>query len=47
MTTTQIKGMLRFHKSTYKAYKASGNKAMARQAREKMLEMYLLLRGSR
>lgn len=47
MTTSQIKGMLRFHKSAYKAYKASGQKSMATQARSKMIEMYLQLRKVR
>jgi hypothetical protein len=47
MTTTQIKGMLRFHRSAYKAYKASGQKERAEQARAKMIEMYLMLRKAR
>lgn len=47
MTTSQIKGMLRFHKSAYKAYKASGQKENARQARSKMIETYLQLRKVR
>lgn len=47
MTTSQIKGMLKFHKSTYKAYKQAGKKLMAHQARVKMIEMYLQLRKVR
>lgn len=47
MTISQIKGMLRFHKSAYRAYKASGQKVNAQQARSKMIEMYLQLRKAR
>ena len=47
MTTKQIAGMLRFHKSAYRAYKASGQKLMAHQSRVKMIEMYLKLRATR
>jgi len=47
MTTAQIKGMLRFHKSAYKAYKASGQSKQASQSRSKMIEMYLQLRKAR
>ena len=47
MSTSQIKGMLKFHRSAYKAYKQAGRKIMAHQARVKMIEMYLQLRKSR
>jgi len=47
MTTNQIKGMLRFHKSAYKAYKASNQQKQAEQARAKMIELYLQLRATR
>lgn len=47
MTTSQLKGMLRFHKSAYRAYKNSGQKEMARQARERMIATYLQLRATR
>jgi hypothetical protein len=47
MTTAQNKGMLRFHKSAYKAYRANNQTAKAEQARAKMLETYLQLRASR
>jgi hypothetical protein len=47
MTISQIKGMLRFHKSAYKAYKASGQTDMEKQSRIKMIEMYLKLRSTR
>lgn len=44
---SQLKGMLRFHKSAYKAYKSTGNKSMATQARRIMIETYLKIRGMR
>ena len=47
MTTSQIKGMMNFHRKAYKAYKAVGNTANAEQARAKMIELYLQLRASR
>lgn len=47
MNTTQLKGMLRFHKSAYKAYKASGQAANAEQARARMIATYLQLRNAR
>jgi len=47
MSISQIKGMLRFHKSAYRAYKASGQKENARQSRVKMIETYLQLRSTR
>jgi len=47
MTISQIKGMLRFHKAAYKAYKASGQTENANKARSKMIETYLLLRKAR
>ena len=47
MTISQIKGILRFHKSAYKAYKASNQPAQAEQARKKMIEFYLRLRAVR
>lgn len=47
MSKSQIQGMLRFHKASYKAYKASGQTENAKQARAKMVEMYLQLRKAR
>jgi hypothetical protein len=47
MTKKQIKGMLRFHKAAYKAYKTSGQTEKASQARIRMLETYLQLRARR
>jgi len=47
MTISQIKGLLRFHKSAYRAYKASGQTENANKARAKMIELYLLLRKTR
>jgi len=47
MTTSQIKGMMNFHRKAYKAYKAVGKTANAEQARAKMIELYLQLRASR
>ena len=47
MTLTQIKGMLRFHKSAYKAFKARNQTDNAKQARSHMITMYLMLRATR
>jgi len=47
MTTKQMQGMLKFHKSAYQAYKASGQKLMAHQARKRMIDLYLQLRAIR
>jgi len=47
MTISQIKGMLRLHKATYKAYKATGQTENAKQARAHMIAMYLKLRAVR
>ena len=47
MTTKQMQGMLKFHKSAYKAYKASGQKVMAHNARKHMIALYLQLRTMR
>lgn len=47
MNNSQTRGMLKFHKGAYKAYKQAGKKIMAHQARVKMIEMYLILRKGR
>ena len=47
MTTSQLKGMMNFHRKAYRAYKTVGNTANAEQARAKMIELYLKLRASR
>ena len=47
MTKTQLTGMLRFHKSAYKAYKVGGQTQNALQARARMIDTYLQLRATR
>ncbi len=47
MTSTQLKGMLRFHKAAYRAYKQAGKMENARQARARMLQTYLEIRANR
>ena len=47
MTTSQLKGMMNFHRRAYRAYKNAGLSANAKQARAKMIELYLQLRATR
>lgn len=47
MTASQKVGMMNFHKKTYKAYKQSGQKQNAEQARRMMINLYLEIRKSR
>jgi len=47
MTTSQLKGMIKFHKKAYNAYKKCGKYTMAVCAKAKMIELYLQLRATR
>lgn len=44
---SQLKGLLRFHKAAYKAYKASGQTKQAQAARKAAISIYLQIRSLR